>query len=376
MNILICGSSGFIGTHLVKLLADNGHKITGLDLNMPRSYVGLADFCQGNILNKTDVHAALRGANCVINLAARHRDSGISRREYFETNVTGSKQLLDCVREARIDKYIFFSSVAVYGNRSEKCDENSVPRPTSHYGASKLAAEKVTRQLAQENSRNSVVIIRPALVFGPGNTANMYSLIRQIDRGQFFHFGSGEAVKSLCYVENLTEATNFCLERIAPGVGTFNYVDKEDLKISETVSIISDSLNKKNPSVHFPLWLGLAIGRIFEFASKLTGQAPVVSAARVKKLATSTRFGAQLIRNRGFEPQYTLEEGLKTMVNWYRKQLYRRPGLAEQFLEISQTLPGKTIVPEAIPVVRLRTPVEITEYMPKPALKNLERTAK
>lgn len=373
MNILICGSSGFIGTHLVKLLADNGHEITGLDLNMPRSYAGLTDFYQGDILNKTDVRTALRGANCVINLAAKHGDSGISRREYFETNETGSRRLLDCVSEAGIEKYIFFSSVAVYGDRSEKCDENSATRPTSYYGASKLAAEKITHQWSQENSRNSVVIIRPTLVFGPGNTANMYSLIRQIDRGQFFHFGSGEAVKSLCYVENLTEATNFCLERMEPGVSTFNYVDNEDLKISETVAIISDLLNKKIPSVHFPLWLGLIIGRIFEFVSKLTGQAPTVSAARVKKLATTTRFGAQLIRSHGFESQYTLEEGLTIMVNWYRNRIYRRLDLAEQFMEITQTLPGKAIAPEAISVLQLGTPVDISEYMPGAALVNMER---
>jgi len=376
MNILICGSSGFIGTHLVKLLADNGHEITGLDLNMPQTYAGLSDFYQGDILEKQDIRPALRGTDCVINLAARHSDFGITRREYFETNETGSRRLLECMTDARVDKYIFFSSVAVYGDHPEEADETTLPRPTSHYGDSKVAAENVTRQWARANTRRSVVIIRPTLVFGPGNTANMYSLIRQIDRGQFFHFGSGRAIKSLCYVENLTEATDFCLDRMAPGVATFNYVDKKDLEVNQMIDIISGSLNKKVPSVHLPLWLGLGIGRVFDLASKLTGRNLAVSSARVKKLTTPTRFAAGLIRDCGFLPRYSLKEGLQNMVDWYTNRLYGRPDLAEQFQKISQTLLDKDIVFDVPLMVQFPRPVEITEYMPSQPLAAVERIAK
>ncbi|MFX0199579.1 MAG: NAD-dependent epimerase/dehydratase family protein [Candidatus Hodarchaeota archaeon] len=320
MKILVCGSSGFIGKHLVKLLAEHGHKVMGLDLNRPCDESGLIDFHQGDIRIRSDVKRTIGGIDYVINLAAKHHDFGISKEEYYETNEAGSRCLLECLAESRVRKYIFLSSVAVYGNCRGEIDETTIPAPIGHYGASKLAAEKLARKWQEEVPSREVLIIRPPVVFGEGNTANMYSLIRQIDKGRFFYFGSNNVKKSVCYIKNLIDATSFCLEHLKPGVLTFNYVDKPDLAVKQVVDAISNALGRHAPSVSFPLWLGIAAALPYDFVSTITGKNFRVSSARVRKLASETIFAAKAIREYGFRPKFSTVEGLQNMVRWYLEQ--------------------------------------------------------
>lgn len=306
--------------HLVRALTEYGHNVFGLDLIRPVEETCLNDFTEGDILKKTDVRRSVNGVDCVINLAAKHHDFGIAREEYFDTNETGSRVLLDCLTEAGVKKYIFFSTVGVYGNTSGQKDEGCIPTPSGDYGASKLAAENVAVKWQQEDLKRKALIIRPTVVFGEGNTANMYSLIRQIDKGLYFNLGSGDVLKSACYVKNLIDATLFCMERMKPGVSVFNYVDKPDLTVRQMVTVISDALGRRTPAISLPLWLGMTAALPFDFVSKITNKNLAVSSARVRKIATETKFPAQAIVDSGFSAKFTIEEGLQNMVSWYLQQ--------------------------------------------------------
>ena len=321
MKILICGSSGFIGTQLVQLLAAKGHYLVGLDLVAPLTHSGLSEYYQSDIRNREDTLRAMRGIECVVNLAAKHHDFGITRREYLETNKRGSRRLLESIDQVGIRKYLFTSSVAVYGNGQQQVDETAELQPSSPYGVSKLGAEKVTKKWAEADSTRSAVIIRPTVVFGEGNLANMFNLIRMIDKGWYFQFGSGEVLKSLSYVKNLVGALLFCLEHMTAGCRTFNYVDKDDLTVRQTVGIIANELQRKTPSRTFPLWLGTGLGGLFDAAGFCLGRNLRISASRVKRLATPSHFAAQAIRDCGFVARYSLDEGLRNMVRWYLQEI-------------------------------------------------------
>jgi nucleoside-diphosphate-sugar epimerase len=86
------------------------------------------------------------------------------------------------------------------------------------------------------------------------------------------------------------------------------------------VDIISSELGKDVPAINFPLWLGIIAALPFDLASNITGRNFRVSSARVRKLATNTKFAGQAIRDYGFRPKFTIEEGLRKMVQWYLKQ--------------------------------------------------------
>ncbi len=317
-KILITGGSGFIGSHFHKTL-DN-RNLVNLDLLQPQ-FRHAATFVQGDIRKEEDVERALAGKNIstILSLAAKHHDFGIGHDEYFDTNEGGTEVICRAAARHNLKRIIFYSSVAVYGLKPHVSSEEMAAEPDSPYGASKLAGEKVLSRWANEDSSREVLIIRPTVVFGPNNFANMYSLIRQIDSGLYFHLGKADNVKSIAYVENLVKATMFLKEQMRPGVMTFNYADEPQLTSRQIGDIIAKELDKK---VRWTVPLGLAerLAWPFDAFIKLTGKNIPISSARIRKLATPTMHSAAKLFGMGFAPNWTTAEGLARMVRWYRNQ--------------------------------------------------------
>src|SRR5688572_14446454 len=185
---LITGGSGFIGSHFHNAIP---HKnFINLDLQKP-SFNSTAAYVAGDIRIEDDIRKAIQGNNIktIISLAAKHHDFGIGHEEYFDTNEEGTKILCKVASDFQINEIVFYSSVAVYGISENVSTETMLPAPDSPYGLSKLAGEKVLENWAAENAHRKVLIIRPTLVFGPNNMANMRNLIQQIDSGFYFHLG-------------------------------------------------------------------------------------------------------------------------------------------------------------------------------------------
>lgn len=317
--ILITGGSGFIGGHFNTALSYLNDNVINLDMVNPPFRTNQI-FLKGDIRNQQDVTKAIegRGIKTIISLAAKHHDFGIGHDEYFDTNEEGTKILCRIAAINDIKAIIFFSSVAVYGLRKDVSTEEMDPSPDSPYGASKLAGENVLRQWAAENNERCVVIIRPTLVFGPNNMANMRNLIRQIDSGLYFHLGKADNIKSIAYVENIVQATLFLMKRMKPGVDVYNYADEPQLSTREISNIIADHLNKKI-RVTLPRELGILLGLPFDILIKLTGKNLPISTARIKKLSTATHHSAKKLFRVGFVPKFTTYDGLRMMVNWYQQ---------------------------------------------------------
>lgn len=317
-KILITGGSGFIGYHFHKAMS---HEVlTNLDLRIP-SFKSTAKSIKGDIRIEDDIVHAIKEskADKIVSLAAKHHDFGIGHDEYFDTNEGGTGVVCRAASEFNIKEIVFYSSVAVYGIREEISTEYTIPRPDSPYGASKLAGEKVLEKWAKEDPTRKVLIIRPTLVFGANNMANMRNLIRQIDSGIYFHLGKADNVKSIAYVENLVEATLFLMQRMKPGVHIYNYADEPQLSTREIGETIANSLNKKI-RITVPKSLGILMGLPFDAVIKLTGKNLPISSARIKKLGTQTYHSAEKIFSEGFTPRYSTIDGIKKMVEWYKSE--------------------------------------------------------
>lgn len=318
-DTLITGGSGFIGSHFYNAIPNE--KVINFDLKPP-AFKSESQFVQGDIRIMDDIVKALKTSKIgrIISLAAKHHDFGIGHDEYFDTNEDGTRVICEAASKFNIKEIVFYSSVAVYGIRQEKSIEGMYPQPDSAYGASKLAGEKVLEKWAYEDPTRSVLIIRPTLVFGPNNMANMRNLIQQIDSGLYFHLGKAENIKSIAYVENLVKATLFLMDRMKPGVSIYNYADEPQLSAREIGNIIASALNKK-VRITIPKSLGILMGYPFDLAIKITGKNLPISTARIKKLGTQTHHSAEKIFAEGFVPEYSTIEGIRKMVEWYRKGL-------------------------------------------------------
>jgi len=316
--ILLTGGSGFIGSHFHQYIpADN---LVNFDLVPPQFHESL-HFIQGDIRKKEDlVNAVSRyKIKTIISLAAKHHDFGIGHDEYFDTNEDGTRIICDVATEYGINDIIFYSSVAVYGIRDVVSTERLDPQPDSPYGASKLAGERVLQQWAAQDSSRKVLIIRPTVVYGPNNTANMYSLIRQIDSGLYFHLGAANNIKSIAFVKNLVEATLFLRDRLKNGVAIYNYADEPQLTSRQISSTIAAALSKRI-RLTLPKTIGVLLSLPFDLVIRLTKKNLPISSSRVKKLSTETHHSAKKLFDEGFTPKFSTIEGLKIMVDWYRSQ--------------------------------------------------------
>src|SRR6185312_359934 len=167
MRILVTGSSGFIGRFLIPELIAKGHEVAGLDVREGPEFGHGFRFIQGDIRDVGAVARSIKGSDLVINLAAEHKDFGVSDALYHDVNVEGTKTLLRCATESAVGKFVFFSSVAVYGSSPVPTHEKLGCSPESPYGRTKLLAEGAVEEWARMDGRRAVIIIRPTVVFGP-----------------------------------------------------------------------------------------------------------------------------------------------------------------------------------------------------------------
>jgi nucleoside-diphosphate-sugar epimerase len=221
--------------------------------------------------------------------------------------------------ELNVRKACFYSTVAVYGSAPEPHHEDAPTNPSSPYGGSKLAGEKVFAAWASKGEGRTCLVIRPTVTFGPRNFANMYSLIRQIYSGKYFQVGPGTNIKSLSYVENIVAATAFLWER--PGAKpfeVFNYIDKPDLTSKQIGETIYAGLDRR-PSRGFavPMWLAMLGGLPFDIVIALTGKNLPISTARSRSCSTQTKFEADKLARAGYTPRIPLVDGIDKMVKWY-----------------------------------------------------------
>lgn len=339
MRVLITGAAGFIGQKLARRLSARGDRVTGLDIAAVDGHAFPGSFVRGDVRDRGAVERALRGCDAVFHLAAAHHDYGIEPATYRGVNVEGTRLLCDVMSEMAIGRLCFYSSVAVYGDTPEPRTEETAARPQSAYGASKLEAERVVQSWWSAGQDRRALIIRPTLTFGPTNFGNMYSLIHQIYRGLYLQVGRGENVKSICYVENLLDATLFLWgsENVAP-FDCFNYIDKPDLSSGELSEKIARALGRRKGSVRIPLGLALAMCWPFDLAHSLFGFNPRISSQRVKKFAVQrTVFEAAKVRAAGFSAQVDVSEALAATVQWFlaegrMKKSTSRPAPREIYL--------------------------------------------
>ncbi len=148
MKILVTGGAGYIGSHVVLLLCDEGHDVVVLDdlsLGSKKAVDKRAIFIEGSILNNDDLNRSLSDIETVIHLAAYKSagESMLDPQKYSQNNVLGSKRLLSAMIEKNIKNIIFSSSAAVYGLPEYlPLDEKHPLKPINHYGYTKLQTEK------------------------------------------------------------------------------------------------------------------------------------------------------------------------------------------------------------------------------------------
>ena len=318
MNILLTGSSGYIGGKLAPLLRSAGHHVTGLD-RVENTSIELDDFLCID-LNELNEHASiLSDIDMVMHLAAAKGDWGISADEFYLDNLSATEKLVSLGKEAGIKKWFFYSTVAVLGSSNEFIKEDSAFSPEIPYGASKADCEKLFTTLHQSDSQQEIIMLRPSAVFGIDNppSTNIFRLIDAIQNHRMIMIGKGEVLKTTSYIENLLASTMFLLERMTTGLQVFHYVDDPVQSTGQLVSAVYDGLGKRQPRWYLPLSIAYPLAKIFDLISDISGKDLPITAARIKKFCTPTVFDSSEIRNLGFVQPVDTSEAIKITIDWH-----------------------------------------------------------
>ena len=236
MNLRTCvifGGTGCIGTHIAKHLLEHTdvERIYLADIRPPRqeNYVKpllrWMESTDGTLPRVVYVPCDVRlpldavplpqQADLIINLAAVHREPGHEPNEYYETNLPGAEHICAYATHAGCFRIVFTSSISPYGSSDAARNEDSLPIPETAYGGSKLVAEKIHMAWQHANPNRRLIVLRPGVVFGPGEHANVARLVRSLGRGYFLYMGNRATRKAGVYVKELCRRGAVCAG--APG---------------------------------------------------------------------------------------------------------------------------------------------------------------
>ncbi|TNE86146.1 MAG: NAD(P)-dependent oxidoreductase [Gammaproteobacteria bacterium] len=250
----------------------------------------------------------------VANFAAVHREPGHEDFEYYETNLLGAENICVWAERVGCNHLIFSSSISPYGPSEVVKDENSLPAPVTAYGGSKLVAEKVHQiWQAKDDINRRLVIVRPGVVFGPGEGGNVSRLIRAVLHRYFFYMGNRNTRKAGVYVKELCHAVLWVLqqqEEKAEHVSLFNMSMNPSPSIEEYVEAICKVAEVKRFILAVPYPLMLVAAYVIDFIAKPLGIRHPFSPVRIRKLVRSNNIVPTYLAENGYPYQYTLESAL------------------------------------------------------------------
>ena len=310
--ILVTGGTGFIGRHLLEKLVSSGCAVRALVRRQPPPQLAVetvhADLVTGEGLEK-----ALEGADTVIHLAGITK--ALRPEDYYQGNARATENLARALPEHEI-RLVHVSSLAAVGPSTggKVVTEDTEPHPFTHYGRSKLEAERVVRAL-----RPDAVIVRPPVVYGPRDTG-LLAVLRPIARGFSLAIGGSERFYSVVFVKDLVEGLLAAAHEQHAAGRTYFLAHPEPMSWSSLISTAGRLMGRSPAVLRVPPVVARAVGYGAEVWSQVTRKPGIVSREKVDEAqCTWTCDPARAAAELGFEARTPLETGLAETLAWYKE---------------------------------------------------------
>jgi 2-alkyl-3-oxoalkanoate reductase len=219
MKVLVTGGGGFLGFHLCQALLERGHQVSVLGRGDYPELKKMGVQCfKGDIQNYSDCLLAVKDQDAVFHTASKVAMWG-RWQDFYQTNVVGTQNLVEAMKESGVKKLIYTSTPSVvFSNHDHKGAGPETPYPApeefqSRYAKSKAMAEQFV--LAQHNPPTLLTVaIRPHLIFGPGDKNLIPRLVSKARKGRLRRVGDGENLVDVIHVRNAVHAHLCAFDRL------------------------------------------------------------------------------------------------------------------------------------------------------------------
>lgn len=303
-NILITGVAGFIGSNLAERLVQEGHRVIGIDnlaYGVKEQIPAAVQFHQIDIRDK-NIYPLFRGVDAVFHLAAKNciDDCQNDPVETSDINVTGTVNVFEAGRRAKVKKIIYAESSALYeGSKIYPTPENELV-PESFYAISKFAERGFVEAYARFNNINFTAL-RYFCVYGPRQDYRRTIppvmsafIIKLLKKEKPVIYGNGEKRRDFIYVDDVNDFHLLCLSDLRTDGETYNLGSGKNYSVLDIYNLIESFLHAKIPP---------------EFKADLPGESENTLADISKALKL------------GWRPKTTIEEGIKNSIAYIREKV-------------------------------------------------------
>jgi len=325
VKVLVTGTGSLLLGGIASELLRRGDQVVCLQ-RRPTAFEGhqnahevLADVCDADA-----VALAAKGCDAIIHGAARVGVVG-SQKEFYDTNVRGTENILLAAQQHNISRLVFVStpSVAHTGHSlvGAPAGEAELGRSRSYYAESKAIAERTV--LNAQNSQLAVVAIRPHLVWGPGDTQLVGRIVERAASGRLAVVGTGNALVDSTYIDNAISAHIAALDALHIGSAcdgkAYVISNGEPRTVNELMRSMCESAGIPFEPRHVSLALGIRLGSVVERLWPLVRSSePPITRFIAEQLGTAHWFDQRSVQQElQWAPSVTLDEGFKRLTQWF-----------------------------------------------------------
>jgi len=328
-KLLITGSTGFVGRHIVEHALESGYKVVAStrsnsninwlkEHNIPIVELSLSE-PEKLVIELLEIIKIHGDIDVVVHNAGITQS--LNANDYYHVNYTLTKNLINAIKKISgvILKFIYVSSIAAIGPGNPKTfvpiNEDDTPHPVTHYGRSKLKAE----QFLKNQRELTWIILRPTVVYGP-REKNFFKMIKAINKKGEFYIGSKTQMLSFIYVDDLSDVIiKMCVNNSSNKV--YNISDGIAYPAFRVNQIIKSVLNRKTISIVMPIWFVRIIAFFDGCIGIITRRAPILNQDKVNELEQLNWLcdNSRIVDDIGFSPNFNFESGIKKTINWYKK---------------------------------------------------------
>jgi len=334
VRVLVTGASSLIGDGVVQALAARGHEVVCLQRSPVDRLAALDGVEQqlGDIRDQAAVDRAVQGCTGIVHLAAKVGVVG-ERDEFLSINVEGTRKLLAAATKSKTTRFVHVSSPSVaHGGEAIMGDAATPPvtgRTRSWYAESKAIAE--TKAVEANGPHLGVVVIRPHLVWGPGDTQLVGRIVQRAQQGRLALVGGGRSLVDTTYIENAVSALVAALDAVAPGATcagrAYVIANGEPRPIRDLVAGICEAAGVPFEPRDVSLGVARTIGSLLERTwPKLPHRLrqgevePPLTRFVAEQLGTAHWFDPRPpALDLDWEPTVSIDDGLERLAAWFRE---------------------------------------------------------